>query len=313
MAAILRYILYPFYLFGGVGLTFLTIGQGWNLNVVHGSFSVFMVASLILLEARFPLERRWAMNWASFQRDLKYMVSGIFTEVALRWTGSGIALFLATYNTPSSTKLMADVPLIPSVLLLILGFEFLQYWFHRICHEMRGGVGTFLWRTHAAHHLPDRVYVLMHVAAHPVNFSVIQGVLTVAAVVLPGFSPESVLVFGIIMGVNGTFSHFNMDIRAGWLNYVFVSTELHRYHHSADMSESKNYGAVTPLWDLVFGTFVYKPGQSPARLGVDNPSAYPHSNEFWKVMALPFRRAKKPNTVPKLSPPTVPPLASSRE
>lgn len=290
MATFLRYGLYPVALFGGIGLALLAIAQNWNLNYTHGAFSGIMVVSLVLLEWRYPLQDRWSMTWASFRRDLKYLASGIAVGGVLRFGGMAVALFLASHGVQPDYALMANAPLWLSVLLLILGFEFLQYWFHRLCHEMPGALGDFLWRTHAPHHLPDKVYVLMHAVGHPLNFAIIRGVITVLAVTVPGFSAESVLIFSIIMGVNGTFSHFNMDIRAGWLNYLFVGTELHRYHHSADVKEAMNYGATTPFWDLVFGTFVYKPGQAPDRLGVDVPAAYPESNSFWQVMALPFRR-----------------------
>jgi sterol desaturase/sphingolipid hydroxylase (fatty acid hydroxylase superfamily) len=83
-----------------------------------------------------------------------------------------------------------------------------------------------------------------------------------------------------------------VDVRAGWLNYLLVGPELHRYHHSAALSESRNYGATLPLFDLLFGTFVYRPGTFPERLGVAEPASYPRSERFWEVMWLPFRGAE---------------------
>ena len=92
----------------------------------------------------------------------------------------------------------------------------------------------------------------------------------------------------IIVTLQGLVSHCNLDLRAGWFNYLFVGTELHRYHHSANLAESKNYAATLSLLDLGFGTFYYRPGRVPERLGVLDPSAYPDSNELWKIMKLPF-------------------------
>ena len=48
-----------------------------------------------------------------------------------------------------------------------------------------------------------------------------------------------------------------MDIRAGWFNYLFVGTELHRFHHSASLTESKNYALTLSFIDIIFGTFYY--------------------------------------------------------
>src|SRR5207247_10960014 len=89
-------------------------------------------------------------------------------------------------------------------------------------------------------------------------------------------------------------SHCNVDIRAGWFNYLLVGTELHRFHHSANLSESKNYAVTLSFLDVVFGTFYYRPGSLPERLGVVDPSAYPNSEEFWKVMKLPFEAESRP-------------------
>jgi len=68
-------------------------------------------------------------------------------------------------------------------------------------------------------------------------------------------------------------SHVNADPRAGWLNYVLIRTETQRYHQGTQVRG--NYGSVTPLWDIVFGTFIYQPTQIPARLGLDDPQHLP--------------------------------------
>src|SRR5438093_1585915 len=111
---------------------------------------------------------------------------------------------------------------------------------------------------------------------------------------LLGAPPETVLLFSTIVTFQALISHCNVDIRAGWFNYVFVGTELHRFHHSANLSESKNYAVTLSFLDVVFGTFYYRPGSLPERLGVVNPSAYPNSAEFWKVMTLPFEGEFRP-------------------
>ncbi len=56
----------------------------------------------------------------------------------------------------------------------------------------------------------------------------------------------------------------------------------------ANLAESKNYAATLSILDLAFGTFHYRPGRVPERLGVLDQAAYPNSNELWKVMKLPF-------------------------
>jgi len=49
-------------------------------------------------------------------------------------------------------------------------------------------------------------------------------------------------------------------------------------------------GNTLAIWDQLFGTFLYRPGIAPERLGVANPDEYPESNELSRVLALPFGR-----------------------
>ena len=42
--------------------------------------------------------------------------------------------------------------------------------------------------------------------------------------------------------------------------------------------------------DVIFGTFAYRPDELPERLGVAEPTAYPRSNQFWRIMLIPFQR-----------------------
>jgi len=147
-----------------------------------------------------------------------------------------------------------------------------------------------LWRTHAPHHLPEQVYVLMHPAGHPFNFFLLQGLLRLPLFYWLGASPEAIFAASGIIGLQGLVSHCNVDLRAGWFNYVFMGTELHRYHHSGDASEAKNFATALSLLDVVFGTLIYRPGEAPKRLGVARQADYPQSREFWKTMLIPLRR-----------------------
>lgn len=295
---VVRYGAYPFALLVAVFLVAETIGHGWDYGTVSGYFLGGLVVSLIALEMAFPMKPQWKMTWASFFRDLKYITLGASTTMIVRYGG----ILLALYASIGASGPLSGRPFFESFVIALLVFEFFQYWHHRLSHEMGGAFGGFLWRIHAAHHLPDRVYVLMHAVGHPLNDLISRHLLLAGVVLVLGASPEIVFAFGILTAINGTFSHLNVDIRAGGLNYFLVSTELHRHHHSADRAQSKNYGATIPFWDQVFGTFVYEPGIAPERLGVDEPTLYPQSNSFWQVMKLPFvglaKTPRRPSSVP---------------
>jgi sterol desaturase/sphingolipid hydroxylase (fatty acid hydroxylase superfamily) len=243
------------------------------------------IVVLIVLETLFPADRRWKMTMRSFGRDLKYFAaSGITIATTNLLFGLAAIRLSAGHSGP-----ITGWPLYVSVPIALLAVDFLNYWQHRWSHELRGRLGAFLWRTHAAHHLPPQVYVLMHVAGHPLNIFLVRGFTSLLPLYLLGADAETVFIANVIVTLQGLVSHCNLDLRAGWFNYLFVGTELHRYHHSADIRESKNYAATLSILDLLFGTFVYRPGRLPERLGVVEPQRYPDANEFWRVMRLPFR------------------------
>jgi sterol desaturase/sphingolipid hydroxylase (fatty acid hydroxylase superfamily) len=183
----------------------------------------------------------------------------------------------------------SDWPAWMQFLSALLIFEFLNYSLHRVMHEGRGRLGRFLWLVHAAHHLPPRLYVVMHAVAHPLNQLMVQAFVVILPLWAMGYDPLVVTSFLMVNNLHGIISHFNVDIRIGGLNYLLVGPELHRYHHAADPALAKNYGAVTPLFDLIFGSFVYRPGTPPDALGVADPHDYPDYAGYLQVLLLPFR------------------------
>ena len=163
-------------------------------------------------------------------------------------------------------------------------------------HRLQEGWGGFFGRIHVAHHLPDRVYVIMHAVFHPANAFVTAAIIQ-TPLILMGVSPEATLAASLLIDLQSLVSHFNVDLRAGFLNYIFIGTETHRYHHSANVKDAGNYGNTLAIWDQLFGTFLYRPGVAPERLGVANPDDYPESNELARVLALPFGQTPLTNAL----------------
>lgn len=284
MARLVSYAFYPLLLAATLGLYAASLAWHWDLARVFMVLAGTRFVLLLAVEALHPARPQWRMTWPSFRRDLKYMAVNGGTAGLVKLGVGWASLDLSRLNA----GLVSGMPLAVEILALVLGFEFFQYWYHRLSHEGRGRLGAWLWKVHAPHHLPDRVYLLMHPVAHPINLLVSLALVQLPLVVL-GARQESIFLFNALMGLQGLVSHFNVDIKAGPLNYLLVGTELHRFHHSADLDEAKNFGVLTPVWDLVFGTFRYQPGRLPDALGVARPQDYPASRELRKVLLLPFR------------------------
>jgi sterol desaturase/sphingolipid hydroxylase (fatty acid hydroxylase superfamily) len=282
----IQYGLYPLLFAAMLGYAAFEVSQPpGKIGSYYGVYLVVLVVVMLLVETLHPLRAEWQMTKASFlRRDLPYMAIGGLTLVLVNYAAGWAILHFGMARGAAHETL----PLVPAVLLVLIIPDFLWYWVHRLSHEGRGRIGQWFWRMHLAHHLPQQVYLLMHGVAHPLNTIIVRAILTVPLFLL-GFSAEALFVANLVVGLQGFVSHFNVDIRAGWVNYVLMGTELHRYHHSADPAQAKNYAAVVTLWDLLFGTFYYRPGVVAQRLGVEHPAHYPRDRELIKVLALPFK------------------------
>ncbi|MGD8323133.1 MAG: sterol desaturase family protein, partial [Gammaproteobacteria bacterium] len=77
-----------------------------------------------------------------------------------------------------------------------------------------------------------------------------------------------------------------------WLNHFFVTPELHRWHHSAQVPKghrySVNYGVGFILWDRIFGTY-YLPIENgvpvqPDKLG--HPDGIRDESNYFKLFFM---------------------------
>jgi len=245
------WLTWPSLFVANIGVALHAIAVQWDYSTVLTSLLLANVAVLIALESLFPVEHKWKMTGRSFLRDLKYFaVSGVTIAATNGVFGLASIQLNAGHSGP-----ITDWPLWLSVPAALLVVDFFNYWQHRWSHELEGRLGRFLWRTHVAHHLPQQVYVLMHVAAHPVNIFLVRGFVNLLPLYLLGANAETLLLANLVVTLQGLVSHCNLDLRAGWFNYILVGTELHRYHHRANLAESNNYAATLSILDHAFGTF----------------------------------------------------------
>lgn len=293
LRAAVRFGLYPLLLAWVAGCIAWGLVHPEHVKVVLAVQSGVMVPLLLLLEWRLPYQRRWGMTWRHlWRRDLVFIAINGATLALLGWALAALSIEVAA----RSQGVAASWPLWLQVVAGLLVFEALQYSTHRLMHEGRGPVGHFLWRTHAIHHLPQQLYVVMHAVFHPFNAIIVRLVVQLLPVWVLGYSPEAAFAIGSIIGLHGTVSHLNLDVRAGWLNYVFVGPELHRYHHAADGPRATNFGTALSVFDWLLGTFQYRPGVPPRALGLREEDGYPGQH-------APLRSALFPLSVRPVEPP----------
>jgi sterol desaturase/sphingolipid hydroxylase (fatty acid hydroxylase superfamily) len=180
---------------------------------------------------------------------LEIALQALLLTVAVRLTHFlGFALWPSTW------------PIFAQLALALVVSQFGEYWLHRSMHER-----PLLWRLHATHHSPGRLYWLNAARFHPLDTAASFSI-TMTPLLLLGASADVMLLLTAWIAVHGLFQHCNVRLRLGPLNYIFSMAELHRWHHSLKLHEANtNYGNNIIFWDIVFGTMFHPKDREAAR------------------------------------------------
>jgi sterol desaturase/sphingolipid hydroxylase (fatty acid hydroxylase superfamily) len=229
------------------------------------------------------------------------------SEVSRRWSRHGVLLVVATvasvvlyraspvvlafamrdsrFGVLNKPWLPYSVRFIVTVLLL----DFVRYAVHRFHHGV-----SFLWRVHHVHHSDPDFDVSTGVRAHPIETVLALGadLATIAVLAAP---PAAVLAAELLSCAQAFFSHANASLPA-WLEkpirWMFVTPDMHRIHHSEEISEqSMNFGEIFPWWDRFFQTYLDVPaaGQDRMRVGLKG-FQNDGSLDFTYMLLHPFKR-----------------------
>jgi sterol desaturase/sphingolipid hydroxylase (fatty acid hydroxylase superfamily) len=153
------------------------------------------------------------------------------------------------------------------------------------------------WRLHRVHHLDTQMDVSTTVRFHPLEF-VVNLFIGVPVVIVLGLTPWVLLLYEILDAAITLFSHANIRLPRGLervLRYVIVTPDLHRVHHSSYQPETdSNFGAVFPIWDIIFGTFRTETRlpQEVMEIGLEEVRDQRTNQVFW-LLTSPLVNLKK--------------------
>lgn len=240
------------------------------------------------LERVMPRHPEWNRSTGDLAVDILYFPTSLVVAGGLSALWGGFHLWLAIrLQTIAGGNLWPEAwPLALQVGLACVVAELFAYWPHRIMHE-----SPLLWRFHAVHHSPSRVYWLNAVRAHP-GEHLFRGFFSSIPLAVAGASPEVLAYWMVITRIGGLFQHANIDFALGPFAWIFSIGELHRWHHAALREEANhNYGDTFIFWDTVFGTrYLPDRRQAEGEVGIRGLEAFPTS--WWGQMLAPFRFAE---------------------
>jgi ornithine lipid hydroxylase len=230
----------------------------------------------------------------------KYLTAAVLSFLVLP-----ILLFIPQHFLGRKVLLASPGELGPfwlQVVTILLIVSFFRYWMHRWQHS-----NEFLWKLHSYHHRITDLRALNTEVSNPLDFA-LRNILIFLVLGIVGFDPLAIVLTVPATNVSGQISHWGADIRAGRiLNTIFVTPEVHRWHHSARVPDghrySVNYGVEFAFWDILFGTY-HLPQENgvalqPERIG--HPSGIGDEPNYLKILLAPFglypgsgRRAPEP-------------------
>lgn len=198
---------------------------------------------------RYPKRSRWLANLSLTLLNtlLARVTIGAFAVTAAVWAQThGMGLF-NHMEVPGALILLTGV-------VVLDGAVWLQ---HRVTHRV-----PVLWRLHRVHHTDPELDVTTALRFHPVEIG-LSLLWKASVVVLLGLTPETVIVFELLLSASAIFTHANLRLPQGLdrrLRWLFCTPDMHRIHHSVYQPETdSNYGFFLSIWDRAFGTYRHCP------------------------------------------------------
>lgn len=211
-------------------------------------------------------------------REMLLSLSPLPVNIAVTLAMMGIWTLLYTQaHELAPWKLPINVA---TIVCAFLAVDLSYYWEHRCAHRL-----TWLWGLYHAIHHSSADYTI----ATAYRVSCINQIFSPAFYlpwVLLGFHPLLVIGWQLVAFHYQAWLHTEMIGSLGFLDRWFNTPAIHRLHHSAAIEHrDRNLGAITMLWDRVFGTYT-APVQN---LTYGIPAARPPASVFG-LYVDPWRR-----------------------
>jgi sterol desaturase/sphingolipid hydroxylase (fatty acid hydroxylase superfamily) len=200
-------------------------------------------------------ERIWPAHPVDRWKDLKLDVLSFAFALAANRGCTYIIRGCIGDVTPAflrgTVNYLQHLPSTARIVIAIFIVDFLVYWIHRSQHHY-----TLMWRTHAWHHSIEQMYWF---AGFRTSFfhSLLNNIpQVIIPVTLFKLTPAEAGI-GYSIGIFIQFiEHTNCRLSFGPLNWLIVTPDYHRIHHSATLHRGKNLAGTFRIWDMMFGTYV---------------------------------------------------------
>jgi sterol desaturase/sphingolipid hydroxylase (fatty acid hydroxylase superfamily) len=253
----------------------------------------FFLLNLILLGTIFiPIERLFRRNEQPIFRDdwredlFYFFVSSLFVQ-ALTYMSltPSLQLVQGTDWATGFREMVASQPLILQFFEIMFVTDFVQYWFHRLFHEI-----PWLWKFHAVHHSAQKMDWIAGSRMHVCEIVLLRAFTTVPMYFM-GYSESALYAYIFFVYLFSVFVHSNVRFHFKFMQHILCTPRFHHWHHGVEKeSININYAVHFPILDRIFGTY-HMPGEEwPVGYGI---KGHPVPRGYFAQFKYPFQKQAK--------------------
>lgn len=225
---------------------------------------VFLMLVFVPLEKAFPAQRDQSILRKGWILDFCFMAGQYLLWGAwVIWALSYLDEWVSNWVPVSFRQQVASQPWWLQVIEVVLLSDLFIYWGHRLQHRV-----DFLWRFHKVHHSSEKLDWLAAHREHPLDSIYTIGIINLPAFIF-GFPLETIAGLIAFRGIWAIYIHSNVRLPIGPLRKLIGAPELHHWHHARDR-DAGNYANISPLMDILFGTYTC-PDKEPDAYGIQQP------------------------------------------
>jgi sterol desaturase/sphingolipid hydroxylase (fatty acid hydroxylase superfamily) len=241
-----------------------------------------------LIETALPMFL--ARPWARDRRGANLGLTAL--SFVSNWLLATVAATAALSFRPTGLLARLGWPLWLDIVVGIVVLDFsVGYASHRTMHTWPA-----MWRFHRVHHSDAFVDITTTFRTHPVE-TAWRFLFAIVPIWLLGIPAQAVVIQRLLQATNGVIEHGNIRL---WppldrvLSLVWVTPNVHKIHHSREMSETNsNYANLLTIYDRLLGTYTPSARAEAVVYGLDNAEGMSKAS-CPGLVAMPFQRSPRP-------------------
>ena len=218
------------------------------------------------------------------------------TSFLSNWLLASVAAIAALSLRPAGLMARLHWPVWLQVATSVVALDFsVGYLSHRAMH-----MWSPMWRFHQVHHSDDFVDVTTTYRTHPIE-TVWRFAFAIVPIWFLGLPTQAVVIQRLLQATNGVIEHANIRL---WptldrlLSLVWVTPNVHKMHHSRDVSETNsNYANLLTIYDRLLGTYTPAERAGSVVYGLDAAERLATAS-YPQLLSLPFGAAETVSGVP---------------